>query len=135
MRFAVLRDARLVASRIADYVAACTWRPRRWAGIDPQKEALANESDLKYGLTSRSRIILERGDDPEEIARERDLDEELFGELPGEVPGQQNPAPGANQTADGSEPGSSASDTPSSADSAQQSDKAAAAPVVRLSRT
>jgi len=135
MRFAVLRDARLVASRIADYVAACTWRPRRWAGIDPQKEALANESDLKYGLTSRSRIILERGDDPEEIANEREIDEELFGELPGEAPDPEDPSQSDTETADGSEPGSSASDTPSSADSAQQSDKAAAAPVVRLSRT
>lgn len=102
MRFAVLRDSRLVASRLADYVAACTWRPRRWAGIDPQKEALANESDLQLSLTSRSRIILERGDDPEEIAHERELDDDLFGPLPSAAQAQGTPAGSPESAAEGS---------------------------------
>ena len=124
MRFAVLRNSSLVGSRLRDYINACTWRPRRWAGIDPAKESAANESDLQYGLTSRSRIILERGEDPEEIARERLLDEELFGPLP-----QQSAAPMAAADA-------AASDASSDPAADQAAEKAAdkSAAVVRHMR-
>ncbi|HRD87810.1 MAG TPA: phage portal protein [Accumulibacter sp.] len=100
MRFAVLRNASLVGSRLRDYIDACTWRPRRWAGIDPAKESKANESDLQYGLTSRSQIILERGEDPEQIARDRKLDEELFGPLPSQSAPTADPADDADDEED-----------------------------------
>lgn len=80
--YAILRQPSLSPRRLAEYLAAATWRPRRWQAIDPAKKAKENESDLTLGLTSRSRIILERGDDPEDIAAERASDEALFGPLP-----------------------------------------------------
>lgn len=63
------------------YLAAATWQPRRWAGIDPVKEATANEINLRLKLSSRRRIILERGEDPDEIATEVAEEEKLYGSL------------------------------------------------------
>lgn len=80
--YAVLATPGLRATRLADYLRFSTWRPRRWAGIDPVKEAAAAETELRLGLTSRSRLILERGEDPEQIAAERAEDDRLFGPLP-----------------------------------------------------
>lgn len=90
--YAVLRHPSLRASRIDAYRAAATWRPRRWQGIDPVKEAEANRMDLSLGLTSRTRLILERGEDPEQIAAERAEDDRLFGPLP-ETPPAALPSP------------------------------------------
>lgn len=81
VKYAVLVVPTMSPSRIDAYRNCATWRPRRWEGIDPVKEAAANESDLRNGLTSRSRIILERSEDPDEIAAERKADDELFGPL------------------------------------------------------
>ena len=72
----------LEMSRLADYLAAATWQARRWQGIDPVKEASADEKNLQNSLTSRSRIIMSRGEDPEEVAAEIAADEALFGPLP-----------------------------------------------------
>ena len=72
----------LQVSRLPDYLAAATWQARRWQGIDPVKEASADEKNLQNGLTSRSRIIMSRGEDPDEIAAERLADVALFGPLP-----------------------------------------------------
>ena len=83
---AVLINPGLRASRLDAFAAAATWRPRRWQGIDPVKEASAAETELRLGLTSRTRLILERGDDPEEIAGERSADDVLFGPLPDSAP-------------------------------------------------
>jgi len=63
------------------YQQAATWQPRRWAGIDPTKEATANEINLRLKLASRRRIILERGEDPDEIAAEVQTEEALFGPI------------------------------------------------------
>jgi len=52
------------------YQAARTWQPRRWAGIDPLKEAQSEDLRLARRTTSPQRIMLERGDDPDEIAAE-----------------------------------------------------------------
>lgn len=81
--YIVLADRQLQASRMADYLAAATWQGRRWQGIDPVKEAAAWDTLLKLGLTSRSRLITERGEDPDDIAAERLADDALFGPLPG----------------------------------------------------
>ena len=80
--FALLKTPGLDPRRAAEYLAAATWRPRRWQAIDPAKKAKEDASDLKLCLSSRSRKILERGDDPEEIAAERAADDLLFGPLP-----------------------------------------------------
>ena len=76
----------LSMERVQDYVDAASWQPRRWQGIDPLKEENANEMRLKNRLTSRRRIIMERGDDPDEIAAEIELEEELYGPVSGPSP-------------------------------------------------
>jgi len=77
--YLVLGTRLLAATRIAEYQAAATWQPRRWAGIDPVKEATADEINLKNLTTSRRRIILQRGDDPDEIAAEIAAEIALYG--------------------------------------------------------
>lgn len=77
--YLVLGTPRLDATKIALYQAAVTWQPRRWPGIDPVKEAAANETNIKNRLTSRRRIILERGEDPDEVFAEIEAEEAIFG--------------------------------------------------------
>lgn len=79
--YLVLHTRALAASRMDEYRAAATWQGRRWKGIDPLKEANADETNLRNKLTSRRRIILERGDDPDEIAAEIAAEEKLYGPL------------------------------------------------------
>lgn len=82
--YLVLSAPALKMERLPAYQAAVTWQPRRWAGIDPVKEATANEINLRLKLTSRRRIILERGEDPDEIASEIETEEEQYGALDSE---------------------------------------------------
>lgn len=79
--YLVLKTSGLQADRLASYQAAATWQPRRWAGIDPVKEAAASEINLRLRLTSRRRLILERGEDPDEIAAEVAQEEKLYGPI------------------------------------------------------
>jgi lambda family phage portal protein len=69
----------LDVSRFSQFVEAATWQPRRWAGIDPVKEAAAAEKNLALKLTSRRRLILERGEDPDEVFAEIAQEEAIFG--------------------------------------------------------
>lgn len=64
------------------YLGAISWQPRGWAGIDPNKEAQSNQVNLQLKLTSRRRIILERGEDPDEIFQEIADEEALLGPVP-----------------------------------------------------
>lgn len=75
----VLVTPALQMDRLAVYQAAATWVPRRWSPLDPVKAANANETNLRLKLTSRRRIILERGEDPDEVAAEVALEEKLYG--------------------------------------------------------
>lgn len=43
---------------------------RRWQGIQPKEEALANQINLEMRITSPQRVIQSRGDDPDEILDE-----------------------------------------------------------------
>jgi len=59
-----------------------TWVPQGWAYIHPTQDVQAKKMEIEAGLNSRSRIITERGDDPDEIDSERAADdarEELLG--------------------------------------------------------
>lgn len=89
--YLVLRTDGLYADRLPAYLAASTWQPRRWAGIDPVKEAAASEINLRLRLTSRRRLILERGEDPDEIAAEIEQEEKLYGPIA--------PTPGTSEDA------------------------------------
>lgn len=88
--FLVLADPRLTPSRTDAYQAAATWQGRRWQPVDPVKAAKANETNLALQLTSRRRLILERGDDPDEIAAEVAEEEKLYGPV---TPKAEPPAP------------------------------------------
>lgn len=74
----------LAYDRLEQYVDAMSWQPRRWVGIDPVKEAQANEINLRLRLTSRRRIIRERAEDPDEIEREIAEEEDRYGALDAE---------------------------------------------------
>lgn len=77
----VLTTPGLKSARIDEYRAAATWQPRRWVPLDPIKAANASEVNLRLGLTSRRRLILERGEDPDEIAAEIAAEEAIYGAL------------------------------------------------------
>lgn len=79
--YLVLNTPGLKPEHVDRYLAAATWQPRRWAGIDPVKEMQAAEIALRLKLTSRRRIILERGDDPDEIAAEVQTEDALYGPI------------------------------------------------------
>jgi capsid protein len=79
--YLILRTPGLKSARLDDYVQAVSWQPRRWQPVDPVKTANANETNLRLGLTSRRRIILERGDDPDEIAAEVAEEMEIYGPI------------------------------------------------------
>lgn len=68
-------------SLVDAYRAAATWQPRRWAPLDPNKTANANETNLRLKLTSRRRLALERGDDPDELFAEIAEEEKLLGPI------------------------------------------------------
>lgn len=53
-----------------------TWVPQGWAYIHPTQDVQAQKMAVAEGFTSRTRIITERGDDPEEIDQERAEDDE-----------------------------------------------------------
>lgn len=79
--YLVLSTPGLSSSRLAEYLAASTWQPRRWVPIDPIKAAKANEINLRLKLTSRRRLILERGEDPDEVLGEAMAEELIYGSL------------------------------------------------------
>ena len=84
--FLIMATPGLKNEHMDRYLAAATWQPRRWNGIDPTKEAVANETNLRNRLTSRRRIILERGEDPDEIAEEIASEIEIYGDVGGTPP-------------------------------------------------
>lgn len=51
-----------------------TWVPQGWAYIHPVQDVQAQKIAVEAGFTSRSRIVTERGDDPEAIDAERTED-------------------------------------------------------------
>lgn len=92
------------------YLQSIIWQPRGWAGIDPAKEASANETNLQLKLTSRRRIILERGDDPDEVFQEIAEEEALLGPVPQQ--GAPASAPVAKPDDETDKPGEDESETP-----------------------
>lgn len=96
--YLVLSTPGLRPARQAEYLAAATWQPRRWVPIDPVKAANANETNLRLGLTSRRRLILERGEDPDEIAAEIAAEAETYGPLDANLPRPAAPAEDDDET-------------------------------------
>jgi lambda family phage portal protein len=79
--YLVLSTPALKASRIPEYLAAATWQGRRWQPVDDLKKAKADEVNLRLRLTSRKRLQLEKGEDPDEIRAEIEEEEQLYGPL------------------------------------------------------
>lgn len=52
------------------------WQPPKWDWVDPLKDLKADELELNLGLSSRSAKIEARGDDPDEVDRQRREDQE-----------------------------------------------------------
>lgn len=100
--YLILSTPGLKIEHLQRYLEAATWQPRRWAGIDPVKESAANEANLRNKLTSRRRIILERGEDPDEIAAEIEEEEKLYGPI--EATGITNVAAADEEDGDGKDP-------------------------------
>lgn len=92
----------LKVSRLPDYLAAASWLGRRWKPIDPHKGAASDEIRLRTRVTTRRRIWLEDGLDPDEMQAE--VDEDIARNGPIATPNQ--PAPSAAQ--DGAEGGDKA---------------------------
>lgn len=92
--YLILKTPSLKSSRLAEYLAAATWAPRRWQPIDPVKAENANEMRLKQRTTSRRRIMIERGEDPDEIAAEIAEEEKLYGVYVGATGFAPDPTPG-----------------------------------------
>lgn len=86
MPYLVLATPGLSSDRVPAYLKAAGFGARRWQGIDPVKEAAAADSNLKNRLTSRRRLILERGEDPDEIFAEIAEEERLYGPAGGNAP-------------------------------------------------
>lgn len=58
------------ADRFEKFRAASRFQGRRWAWVDPAKEADANATLLETGLTSRTRLAAEQGEEFEDILDE-----------------------------------------------------------------
>ena len=112
--YLILRTPGLKSARLDDYAQAVSWQPRRWQPVDPVKTANANETNLRLGLTSRRRIILERGDDPDEIAAEVAEEMEIYGPI--STPGSAaTPAPKDAADEDDADPDANADANPAKA--------------------
>lgn len=102
--YLILATPGLDMNKIEIYRAAATWQPRRWRPVDPVKEAAAHEANLRNKLTSRRRIILERGDDPDEIAAEVEEEEKRYGPMQATGITQAAATPDDDEGEDGNDP-------------------------------
>lgn len=60
----------LPADKLQKFLTASRFQGRRWSWVDPSKEASANETLLANGLTSRTRIAAEQGEEFDDILDE-----------------------------------------------------------------
>ena len=66
------------ADRFAKFRDASRFQGRRWQWVDPAKEADANAKLLEIGLTSRTRIASEQGEEFEDILDELAMEQSLM---------------------------------------------------------
>lgn len=65
-----------IAVREAPLVKRATWAPQGWAYMHPVQDVQAKQLEVANGFRSRSSVIAERGDDPEEVDNERKADKD-----------------------------------------------------------
>ena len=72
----IMTGAIEIPQRKADAYRFPRWIARGWDWVDPEKESNAHRVNLALGLTTRTRVLAEQGDDfedvIEELAKERD---------------------------------------------------------------
>ncbi len=73
--------ARVPPSQYEALLCAATWGKRRWQDPDPVKKANSDAIRLQNRLTSPQRVMLENGDEPEEVMEEIAEWEARFGPL------------------------------------------------------
>lgn len=84
-------------------LSAPRWQPRRWEWVDPEKDINARITALKAGLTTRTRICGEVGDDFEEILEELEEEQQMIDDA-GLVFNLEGKTAGANQQAEPNKP-------------------------------
>lgn len=68
-RAAVLSGA--ISPAELDAARRVLWNPQGWAYIHPTQDASARKTEVDAGIKSRSQVILERGDDPDDVDAQR----------------------------------------------------------------
>lgn len=68
--------AGLIDPAEVDLVRRCEQSPHGWQYIHPVQDVTGKKLEVEAGFRSRSSVIAERGDDPEEVDAERLLDDE-----------------------------------------------------------
>jgi len=90
LKMALLSGALQLASVDHRKYLSVGWQPRGWSWVDPKNELEAAVLGIQHGLTSRTDIVGEAGDDIEEIFQnlkeEQDLAEELGVDLAKNLP-------------------------------------------------
>ena len=67
--------------RLQRYLDAAAWQGRRWQWVDPLKDVQCARSEIEGGITSVSRVIREKGNDPDEVLAEIRRERELYGDV------------------------------------------------------
>jgi lambda family phage portal protein len=81
LKRAALYQPGVKATRLEESLAAVEWLPRTWPAIDVLKKAEADDIALRNKSTTRRRIWLADGLDPDDMASEVAEDEKKFGRL------------------------------------------------------
>lgn len=68
----------LPADKLAKFANASRFQGRRWRWVDPGKELEAFAKAVELGVTSRTRIAAEQGDDLEDVLDELEQEQELM---------------------------------------------------------
>lgn len=100
LRTATLSGAlELGSADLAQVEESAVWTARGWQWVDPLKDISAAEKEIGLGVTSRTRICAEWGEDFEEIAEELAAEAELAAEKGISIDGLKNPAAAASAQA------------------------------------
>jgi capsid protein len=81
IRHAMLFEHGLKPSKLDSYLAAINWQPPTWRPIDPLKAANADDVALRNRSTSRRRIWLSQGLDPDDMEAEILAEEKRLGPI------------------------------------------------------
>ncbi|MBO2834603.1 phage portal protein [Pseudomonas aeruginosa] len=89
---AVLHGAIKIPARDLERCSEQVWQPRGWDWVDPLKDSKAATESIGNRTKTRSQLIRQNGDDPDEIFAELEAEEQMLrdkGLLPAPQPKQQ----------------------------------------------